>query len=62
MMGFFLLVLVVPFAYLLSTGALDWGPVSKVSERIVRPVLRAAGMPDIRERVQAAAGEEEEAA
>jgi NADH-quinone oxidoreductase subunit A len=60
MMGFFLLVLVVPFAYLLSTGALDWGPVSKVSERIVRPVLRAAGMPDIRERVRA--GEEEEAA
>ena len=26
-MGVFLLVLLVPFAYLLSTGALEWGPV-----------------------------------
>ena len=29
-MGVFLLVLLVPFAYLLSTGALDWGPVKQV--------------------------------
>jgi len=28
-MGTFLLVLLVPFAYLLSTGALDWGPVQR---------------------------------
>src|SRR5437588_9743497 len=31
-MGVFLVVLLVPFAYLLSTGALDWGPVRRVSE------------------------------
>ncbi|MBK5288941.1 MAG: NADH-quinone oxidoreductase subunit A [Acidimicrobiia bacterium] len=46
LMGVFLLVLIVPFAYLLSVGALDWGPVRQVASRIVRPVLRAAGMPD----------------
>ena len=46
MMGVFLLVLIVPFAYLLSVGALDWGPVRQVASRIVRPVLRAAGMPE----------------
>ncbi len=45
-MGTFLLVLIVPFAYLLSVGALDWGPIRQVTSRIVRPVLRAAGMPD----------------
>jgi len=45
-MGVFLLVLIVPFAYLLSVGALEWGPVRQVASRIVRPVLRAAGMPD----------------
>src|SRR5207245_11287684 len=32
-MGTFLLVLLVPFAYLLSTGALDWGPVKQVTPR-----------------------------
>ena len=46
LMGTFLLVLMVPFAYLLSVGALSWGPVSQVASRIVGPVLRAAGMPD----------------
>ena len=45
-MGVFLLVLIVPFAYLLSVGALEWGPVRQVASRIVRPVRRAAGMPD----------------
>jgi NADH-quinone oxidoreductase subunit A len=45
-MGVFLLVLIVPFAYLLSVGALDWGPVRQVADRVIRPVLRAAGMPD----------------
>ena len=44
-MGVFLLVLLVPFAYLLSVGALDWGPVRQVTSTIVRPVLRAAGLP-----------------
>jgi NADH-quinone oxidoreductase subunit A len=45
-MGVFLLVLIVPFAYLLSVGALDWGPVRQVTDRVIRPVLRAAGMPE----------------
>src|SRR5215510_5443362 len=33
LMGVFLLVLLVPFAYLLSTGALEWGPVKTVISR-----------------------------
>ena len=33
-MAVFLLVLLVPFAYLLSVGALDWGP---ARDRVVRP-------------------------
>ncbi|MSO37137.1 MAG: NADH-quinone oxidoreductase subunit A [Acidimicrobiia bacterium] len=46
LMGTFLIVLLVPFAYLLSVGALDWGPVRQVADRIIRPVLRAAGLPE----------------
>ncbi|MEP6624302.1 MAG: NADH-quinone oxidoreductase subunit A [Acidimicrobiia bacterium] len=46
LMGTFLLVLIIPFAYLLSVGALSWGPVSQLTDRVVRPVLRAAGMPE----------------
>ena len=34
LMGIFLLVLIVPFAYLLSVGALDWGPVRQVTGRV----------------------------
>jgi len=60
-MGVFLLVLIVPFAYLLSVGALEWGPVRQVASRIVRPVLRAAGMPDgVADAPQHAAGPETE--
>src|SRR5436853_2457616 len=44
-MGIFLLVLLVPFAYLLSTGALDWGPVKQVATRLGTTVLRAVGAP-----------------
>ena len=44
-MGVFLLTLLVPFAYLLSTGALDWGPLRKVRTRPTTDVLRAPGMP-----------------
>ena len=44
-MGVFLLVLLVPFAYLLSTGALDWGPVKQVVSRTGTTVLRALGAP-----------------
>jgi NADH-quinone oxidoreductase subunit A len=39
-MGVFLLVLLVPFAYLLSVGALDWAPARRVLERAAGPVLR----------------------
>src|SRR3954454_7766747 len=39
-MSVFLLVLLVPFAYLLSTGALDWAPARRVLERGVGPMLR----------------------
>jgi NADH-quinone oxidoreductase subunit A len=44
-MGVFLLTLLVPFAYLLSTGALDWGPLRQRVVRIGGAVLRAAGAP-----------------
>ncbi len=39
-MAVFVLVLLVPFAYLLSVGALDWGPARKTAERIAGAVLR----------------------
>ena len=39
-MAVFLLVLLVPFAYLLSVGALEWGPVQRVISRGVGPLLR----------------------
>ena len=44
-MGIFLLVLLVPFAYLLSTGALEWGPVKQATARVGAAVLRAVGAP-----------------
>jgi NADH-quinone oxidoreductase subunit A len=45
LMGVFLLVLLVPFAYLLSTGALEWGAMKQVVARAGGAVLRAAGAP-----------------
>jgi NADH-quinone oxidoreductase subunit A len=39
-MAAFVLVLLVPFAYLLSVGALDWGPVRQTIERTAGPLLR----------------------
>jgi NADH-quinone oxidoreductase subunit A len=39
-MAAFVLVLLVPFAYLLSVGALEWGPVRDVLERQPGPLLR----------------------
>jgi len=44
-MGLFLITIVVAFAYVLSVGALDWGPARKLSEFAGRPVLRAGGWP-----------------
>jgi NADH-quinone oxidoreductase subunit A len=45
LMGMFLLVLIVPFAYLLSVGALDWGPVRQVTGRLMGPILRTTSVP-----------------
>ena len=39
-MSVFVLVLLVPFAYLLSVGALEWAPVRDVFERLPGPLLR----------------------
>jgi NADH-quinone oxidoreductase subunit A len=39
-MGAFVLVLLVPFAYLLSVGALEWGPIKDVVQRMPGAVLR----------------------
>jgi NADH-quinone oxidoreductase subunit A len=44
-MGVFLLVLLVPFGYLLSTGAVDWGPVRQVSDRLAHRMRRVGGTP-----------------
>jgi NADH-quinone oxidoreductase subunit A len=41
-MGAFVLVLLVPFAYLLSVGALDWGPVRDIVQRMPGPLLRTS--------------------
>ena len=44
-MGVFLLALLVPFAYLLSTGALEWGPARRLRARLTAGVMRAHGKP-----------------
>ena len=44
-MGVFLLVLLVPFAYVLSTGAVSWGPVRQVASEMPSRVLHAVGRP-----------------
>jgi NADH-quinone oxidoreductase subunit A len=41
-MTVFVLVLLVPFAYLLSVGALEWAPVRDVIERLPGPLLRTS--------------------
>jgi NADH-quinone oxidoreductase subunit A len=45
-MGVFLLVLLVPFGYLLSTGAVEWGPARRGVDRVApRRVVRVRGTP-----------------
>jgi NADH-quinone oxidoreductase subunit A len=44
-MGLFLVTIIVAFAYVLSVGALDWGPARRVSAFAARPVLRASSWP-----------------
>ena len=41
-MTVFVLVLLIPFAYLLSVGALNWGPVRNALERLPGPLLRTS--------------------
>ena len=41
-MSAFVLVLLVPFAYLLSVGALEWAPVRDVFDRMPGPLLRTS--------------------
>ena len=41
-MGFFVAVLLVPFAYLLSVGALSWGAIQEMTESAAAPVRRTA--------------------
>ncbi|MFZ4583654.1 MAG: NADH-quinone oxidoreductase subunit A [Acidimicrobiia bacterium] len=54
--GAFLLVLLVPFAYLLSSGALEWGSIKEVAGRVIAPVRRTSTLPSF------ARGDSEEAA
>ena len=42
-MGLFLLAVVVAFGFLLSSGALNWGPARRVLGRVTEPVLRSSG-------------------
>src|ERR1700741_588020 len=42
-MTVFVLALLVPFAYLLSVGALEWAPVRDVINRLPGPILRTRG-------------------
>jgi NADH-quinone oxidoreductase subunit A len=58
-MGVFLLVLLVPFAYLLSTGAVSWGPAREVTSTMPQRVLHAVGRPG-RDGLDPAAGAEPE--
>jgi NADH-quinone oxidoreductase subunit A len=44
-MGIFLVTIVVAFAYVLSVGALDWGPARRMGAFAARPILRASGWP-----------------
>ena len=59
-MSAFVLVLLVPFAYLLSVGALDWGPIRQVLERYPGPLLRSKDA--VLDPARATEIEEEEAA
>ena len=62
-MGVFVLVLLVPFAYLLSVGALDWGSQRRPGERFAGPLLRTSkAVFDPKRRATVEPAPEEEAA
>lgn len=42
-MGIFLFILLIPFAYLLSSGALNFGPTSEKSPSVYYPITRSQG-------------------
>jgi NADH-quinone oxidoreductase subunit A len=44
-MGIFLATVLVAFAYVLSVGALDWGPARKLGRFAGQPVLRTSSWP-----------------
>src|SRR3954471_21614151 len=44
-MGVFILTVIIAFAYVLSVGALDWGPPRKISEFAGAPILRTSTWP-----------------
>jgi len=46
-MGVFMFTVVVAFAYVLSVGALDWGPARKMSDFAGGPVLRTNSWPPV---------------
>lgn len=41
-MGIFLLTVLVAYAYVLSSGALEWGPAKQRAGQVTRPVLRTS--------------------
>ncbi|MCU1466754.1 MAG: dehydrogenase subunit, partial [Actinomycetia bacterium] len=62
-MATFVLTLLVPFAYLLSVGALEWGPVKDVLQRLPGPLLRTGdAMYDPAESAERAGAEKTEEA
>jgi NADH-quinone oxidoreductase subunit A len=44
-MGLFLVAVIVAFAYVLSAGALDWGPARRATDQGPAPVRRASSWP-----------------
>src|SRR5688500_15558509 len=49
-MGIFLVTVLIAFAYVLSVGALDWGPVRKFSRFAGAPVLRAGSWSGVKDK------------
>ena len=48
-MGVFLITVIIAFGYVLSVGALDWGPARKLGRFAGSPVLRAGSWPGMTE-------------
>lgn len=51
-MGIFLFILLVPFAYLLSSGALNFGPSTPKVSAIYAPIIRSKGYSDNPENIE----------